>query len=82
MTEDLCHFFMCSGTNCLKNKKRAGILDREITEPLANYSCLDSCRVFQEYVDFFIKGHEDETGGQIKCVYENVNDRWEVSLFI
>ncbi len=33
----------------------------------------------QDYVDFLIKGHEDETGNQIKCVYENVNDRWEVS---
>ncbi len=32
----------------------------------------------QDYVDFFIKGHEDETGNQIKCVYENVNERWEV----
>ena len=25
---------------------------------------------FQDYVNLFLKGHEDETGGQIKCIYE------------
>ena len=33
---------------------------------------------FKDYVDYFIKGHEDATGGQIKCVHEMVNERWEV----
>ncbi len=37
---------------------------------------------FKDYVDFFIKGHEDETGNQIKCVYESVNERWEVAVAV
>jgi len=35
---------------------------------------------FKEYVDLFIKGKEDDQGNQIKCVYEQVNDRWEIAI--
>ena len=35
---------------------------------------------FQDYVDFFLKGHEDETGNQIKSVYEASGERWEISV--
>ncbi len=35
---------------------------------------------FQDYVNLFLKGHEDETGNQIKCIYEKCSDRWEVAV--
>ena len=31
---------------------------------------------FQDYVNLFLKGHEDETGGQIKCIYEKSGERY------
>jgi len=37
---------------------------------------------FKDYVDFFIKGHEDATGQQVKAVYEQASDRWEVSVAV
>merc|ERR1719228_2283743 len=35
-----------------------------------------------DYVDLFIKGKEDETGGQLKCVYEQCGERWEVAICV
>jgi hypothetical protein len=35
---------------------------------------------FKEYVELFIKGKEDDMGNPLKCVYENVNPRWEVAV--
>ena len=29
-------------------------------------------KAFKDYVDFFIKGHEDASGNQMKAVYEQV----------
>ena len=37
---------------------------------------------FKDYVDFFIKGHEDAAGQQLKCIHEVVSDRWEVGLIV
>lgn len=37
---------------------------------------------FKAYVDHFIKGKEDETGNQIKCVYEQCGPRWEVAVCV
>jgi len=37
---------------------------------------------FKDYVDLFIKGKEDETGQQIKCVYEQCGERWEVAICV
>eukprot|EP00090_Calanus_glacialis_P008645 TRINITY_DN1699_c0_g1_i2.p1 TRINITY_DN1699_c0_g1~~TRINITY_DN1699_c0_g1_i2.p1 ORF type:complete len:1611 (-),score=547.76 TRINITY_DN1699_c0_g1_i2:290-4978(-) len=37
---------------------------------------------FKDYVDLFIKGKEDETGNQLKCVYEQCGDRWEVAICV
>ena len=37
---------------------------------------------FQDYVNLFLKGHEDETGNQIKCIYEKSGERWEVALAV
>jgi len=37
---------------------------------------------FKDYVDLFIKGKEDETGNQIKCVYEQCGERWEVAICV
>jgi DNA topoisomerase-2 len=37
---------------------------------------------FKDYIDLYIKGKEDDTGGQIKIVHENANDRWEVAVTI
>ena len=31
---------------------------------------------FQDYVNLFLKGHEDETGAQIKCIYEKSGERY------
>ncbi|KAJ3662202.1 hypothetical protein Zmor_006558 [Zophobas morio] len=37
---------------------------------------------FKDYVDLFVKGKEDDTGGQLKIVHETVNERWEVAMTI
>ncbi len=37
-------------------------------------------KTFKDYVDFFIQGHMDETGQQVKCVHEVVNKEWEVAV--
>ena len=37
---------------------------------------------FKDYVEFFIKGHEDQTGNQVKAVYEQAGERWEVSVAV
>ncbi|XP_077279130.1 DNA topoisomerase 2 [Temnothorax americanus] len=35
---------------------------------------------FKDYVDFYIKGKEDDGGNPLKVVYENCGPRWEVAL--
>ena len=35
---------------------------------------------FKDYVDFYIKGKEDDIGNPLKIVYENSSPRWEVAL--
>ncbi|XP_029170014.1 DNA topoisomerase 2 isoform X2 [Nylanderia fulva] len=35
---------------------------------------------FKDYVDFYIKGKDDDIGNPLKVVYENCNPRWEVAL--
>lgn len=35
---------------------------------------------FKDYVDFYIKGKEDDVGNPLKVVYENCNPRWEVAV--
>jgi len=35
---------------------------------------------FKDYVDLFIKGKVDDQDDPIKCVFEHVNDRWEVAV--
>ncbi|KAL6258421.1 hypothetical protein P5V15_010378 [Pogonomyrmex californicus] len=35
---------------------------------------------FKDYVDFYIKGKEDDVGNPLKVVYENCGPRWEVAL--
>merc|ERR1719228_1175146 len=35
-----------------------------------------------DYVDLFIKGKEDETGNQLKCVYEQCGERWEIAVCV
>ncbi|XP_014248287.1 DNA topoisomerase 2 [Cimex lectularius] len=35
---------------------------------------------FKDYIDLYIKNKDDDMGNQLKVVYENVNDRWEVAL--
>ncbi|XP_072747541.1 DNA topoisomerase 2 isoform X2 [Anoplolepis gracilipes] len=35
---------------------------------------------FKDYVDFYIKGKEDDVGNPLKIVYENCGPRWEVAL--
>ncbi|XP_011866622.1 PREDICTED: DNA topoisomerase 2 isoform X2 [Vollenhovia emeryi] len=35
---------------------------------------------FKEYVDFYIKGKEDDVGNPLKIVYENCGPRWEIAL--
>ncbi len=37
---------------------------------------------FKDYVDYFIKGHEDATGNQIKAVHEVAGERWEVAVAV
>jgi len=36
---------------------------------------------FKQYVDQYLKGKEDDTGAQIKCVFESV-DRWDVAVAV
>ncbi|CAD1477982.1 unnamed protein product [Heterotrigona itama] len=35
---------------------------------------------FKDYVDFYIRGKEDEFGNPLKIVYENCGPRWEVAV--
>ncbi|XP_006619464.1 DNA topoisomerase 2 isoform X3 [Apis dorsata] len=35
---------------------------------------------FKDYVDFYIKGREDDVGNPLKIVYENCGPRWEVAI--
>lgn len=35
---------------------------------------------FKDYIDFYIKGKEDDVGNPLKVVYENCGPRWEVAL--
>ena len=37
---------------------------------------------FKDYVDLYLKDKVDDTGNQIKCVYENCGPRWEVAIAI
>ena len=37
---------------------------------------------FKEYIDLYNKEREDENGQTLKCVYEKVNDRWEVGIVL
>ena len=37
---------------------------------------------FKEYVDLYLKGQTDENDDPIKCIYENVNERWEVAVSV
>ncbi|XP_017797949.1 PREDICTED: DNA topoisomerase 2 [Habropoda laboriosa] len=35
---------------------------------------------FKDYVDFYIKGKEDDMGSPLKLVYENCGPRWEIAI--
>ncbi|CAK9796483.1 DNA topoisomerase 2 [Anthophora plagiata] len=35
---------------------------------------------FKDYVDFYIKGKEDDIGNPLKLVYENCGPRWEIAM--
>lgn len=35
---------------------------------------------FKDYIDFYIKGKEDDVGNPLKIVYENCGPRWEVAI--
>ncbi|XP_014482998.1 PREDICTED: DNA topoisomerase 2 isoform X2 [Dinoponera quadriceps] len=35
---------------------------------------------FKDYVDFYIKGKEDDAGNPLKIIYEHCNPRWEVAI--
>ncbi|XP_032667667.1 DNA topoisomerase 2 isoform X2 [Odontomachus brunneus] len=35
---------------------------------------------FKDYVDFYIKGKEDDVGNPLKIIYENCSPRWEVAI--
>ena len=35
---------------------------------------------FQDYVNLFLKGNDDDNGNQIKCIYEKCGERWEVAV--
>ena len=35
---------------------------------------------FKDYIDFYIKGREDDLGNPLKIVYENCGPRWEVAI--
>ncbi|KAB7496958.1 DNA topoisomerase 2 [Armadillidium nasatum] len=35
---------------------------------------------FKDYVEHLLKEKEDDMGNPVKCVYEAVNDRWEIAI--
>ena len=35
---------------------------------------------FKDYIDFYIKGREDDIGNPLKIAYENCGPRWEVAI--
>lgn len=35
---------------------------------------------FKDYVDFYIKGREDDIGNPLKIVYESCGPRWELAV--
>ena len=35
---------------------------------------------FKEYVDLYLNEQTDETGQQVKCIYERCGQRWEVAV--
>lgn len=35
---------------------------------------------FKDYVDFYIRGKEDDVGNPLKIIYENCGPRWEVAI--
>ncbi|KXJ75497.1 hypothetical protein RP20_CCG011615 [Aedes albopictus] len=35
---------------------------------------------FKDYIDLYVKDQQDEVGTQVKVVYENCNERWEVAV--
>ncbi|EFN87409.1 DNA topoisomerase 2 isoform X2 [Harpegnathos saltator] len=35
---------------------------------------------FKDYIDFYIKGKEDDVGNPLKIIYENCGPRWEVAI--
>lgn len=37
-------------------------------------------KTFQDYVNLYIRGKEDEIGNPLKLVYENAGQRWEVAV--
>ncbi|KAI1292341.1 DNA topoisomerase 2-beta [Halotydeus destructor] len=37
---------------------------------------------FKDYVEQYLKGKEDETGNPLKSAYEQVSDRWEISVAV
>ncbi|KAJ8915854.1 hypothetical protein NQ315_004668 [Exocentrus adspersus] len=37
-------------------------------------------KTFKDYIDLYIKGKEDESGNNLKVIYEQPNERWEVAL--
>lgn len=41
-----------------------------------------SVKNFKDYIDLYVKDQQDEVGGAVKVVYENVNERWEVAVTI
>lgn len=39
-------------------------------------------KTFKDYIDLYIKGKEDESGNNLKVIYEQPNERWEVAMTI
>ncbi|CAL7944561.1 unnamed protein product [Xylocopa violacea] len=37
---------------------------------------------FKDYIDFYIKGKEDDFGNPLKIVYENCGPRWEIAVVL
>lgn len=37
---------------------------------------------FKDYIDLYIKGKEDESGNNLKIIYEQPNERWEIAMTI
>nr|XP_003704530.2 PREDICTED: DNA topoisomerase 2 isoform X2 [Megachile rotundata] len=37
---------------------------------------------FKDYIDFYIKGKEDDAGNPLKIAYENCGPRWEIAVTI